>query len=409
MAHARVVVGLDIGTTKVCTLIGEVKPSSPVEVVGVGVSPSRGLRKGLVVDMEEAAAAVLASLKKAEVFSGYKIIGAFVSVSGSHMETSPVHGSIALTGGRAVSRQDLAAVLTAARPVEESGGQRVLQVIPSGYTLDGENGIRNPVGMLGSHLEVNGVVVRCGDAPLQNVARCVERSGIQVDGFVPAGLASSHGVLSDAEKQLGVILMDLGGGTTDLAWYQEGDIRYVGALPVGGNHVTNDVSVGLGIPFSAAEEMKIRFASAVPANVTVEEVVDAGSFSDGQVRKVSRRYMSEIVEARICEIFNLAVEELEQRGFNGLLPAGVVLTGGGAQLGGIRELAQQMFNAPVRVGVPEGLAGTTDSISTPAYAAAAGLLKWVLAQADDVAGGRPMRRRVGLAARLKGLVRAFLP
>lgn len=409
MAEQQVVVGIDVGTSKVCTLIGEIKGPHLVQVVGVGISPSRGIRKGLVVDMEEAAAVIAASLRKAEAFSGYKIIGAFVGVSGGHLDSGQVRGSISLPGDRPVSRQDLEEVLSAARPKSDPDGRRLLHVIPTGYVVDDENGIRNPVGMLASRLEMHGLVVTSAAAPCQNLTRCVERAGVQVDGVVSAGLAAAQGVLSDPEKRLGVLLLDLGGGTTDLVWFRDGEVRFVGALPVGGNHFTNDISVGLGVPFSAAEEVKVRFATATPGNVADDETVDAGSFSDGQPRMVSRRFLSEIVEARASEVFDLVREELDRHGFDGMLPAGVVLAGGAAQLRGLRELAQRVFNAPVRIGFPEGLAGPTDSISTPAYAAAAGLLKWVLAQPDYVAAARPMQRRVGWESRLKSLVRAFVP
>ena len=409
MAGEQVVVGLDVGTTKVCTLIGEVKDSSRIQVVGAGISPSKGLRKGVVVDMEDAAGAIATSLRKAETFSGYKIIGAFVAVSGAHLESELVRGGISLPRDRPVSRQDLSEALAAARLEDLRDGRQTLQLIARGYAVDGENGIRNPVGMVASRLEVEGLVVTSAVAPLRNLARCVERAGIQIDGFVPAGLASAEGVLSESEKQLGVLLLDLGGGTTDLVWFRNGEAELVGALPIGGNHLTNDISVGLGTPFSAAEEIKVRFACAVPGNVTSDETIDAGSFSDGQPRKVSKLFMSEIVEARLSELFDLVRGELERNGFDGVLPAGVVLTGGTAQLRGIRELAQQAFKVPVRVAVPEGLAGPVDAISTPAYATGAGLLKWGLTRSDDVVGGRLMRRRVGLGDRLKGLVKAFLP
>ncbi len=409
MGGEQVVVGLDVGTTKVSALIGEVKGPHLVEVVGVGISPSRGLKKGLVVDMEEVASTIATALRKAEAFSGYKIIGAHVSISGGHLASEAARGSISLPGDRPVSQQELSEVLSASRLEEVPDGRDVLHVLPRGYVVDGEDGIRNPVGMLASRLEVEGLVVSSSSAPLHNLARCVERAGIQIDSFVAGGLASAQGVLSDPEREMGVLLIDLGGGTTDMVWYRDGEVRYVGALPVGGNHLTNDLSVGLGVPFSAAEEIKVRFASAVPSSISEDDTIDAGSFSDGEVRRVSKRFTAEIVEARLSEIFGLVTDELEQQAFHGVLPAGVVLTGGTAQLRGIRELAQQAFNAPVRIGPPEGLSGSVDSIRTSAYATGAGLLKWALAQAEELPSVRSMRRRVGWGSRVKGLVKVFLP
>ncbi len=409
MASEQVVVGLDVGTTKICTLIGEVKGPRLVEVVGVGISPSRGLKKGLVVDMEDAAAAIATSIRKAEAFSGYKIIGGFVAVSGGHLYAEIARGSLRLSGDRPVSRQDLSQVLDAAKLEEFTDGRHVLHVIPKGYVVDGEGGVQNPLGMLASSLEVQGLVVTSSVAPLQNLAKCVERAGIQIDGFVATGLASAHGVLSDAEKQLGVLLLDMGGGTSDMVWYREGEVEYVGALPFGGNHLTNDLAMGLGIPFSGAEETKVRFACAVPDNVEEDESLDVGSFSGERTHRVSRRFMAEIIEARLVEIFGMVIDALEANGFDGVLPAGVVLAGGTAQMRGIRELAEQTFHVPVRVGPPDGLIGSVDSIGIPSYATGAGLLKWVLAQSGDVAGSRQMRRQVGWGARLRGFFQLFLP
>jgi cell division protein FtsA len=285
-------------------------------------------------------------------------------------------------------------------------GRRLLHVIPRGYRVDGENGVVNPVGILASRLELEGLIVSAGSAPLQNIARCVESSGIQVDGFVSGGLAAGQGVLSEPERQLGVLLIDLGAGTTDFVWYHDGEPRLVGALPLGGNHLANDISVVLGVPFPAAEEIKVLHASAIPIGESADDVVDLGRSSE--VRRVSRRLLAEIVEARLLEIFEMIKVELESEGFDSVLPGGVVITGGAAQMKGVRELAQQAFGVPARTGTPVGLSGLTDSIGTPAYAAGVGLLKWVQFQQED-SGGRQMRRRKGLWPTIRGFFRAFVP
>lgn len=409
MTSGQAVVGLDVGTTKVLVLIGEVTDPHRVEVVGVGLSQSRGIKKGLVVDMDEAEAAISTALRKAEAFSGYRIIGAYVSVSGGHLASEGSRGAISLPDDHTITRQDLADVLKAAKVDELPDGREVLHLLPQGYSVDGEDGIRNPVGMRASRLEVESLVVSAASGPLHNLAMCVERAGIKVDGFVAGGLAAAHGVLNETEKQLGVLLIDIGGGTTDLTWYQEGQVRFVGALPVGGNHLTNDLSVGLGVPFSAAEEIKVRFTSAIPAAIEEDEVIDAGSFADGGMKKVSKRFAAEIVEARLVEIFELAREELDRGGFDGVLPAGVVLAGGTAQLRGIRDLAMQAFDAPVRVALPDGLMGATDSIQTPAHGVGAGLLRWATAQPDDLHGATSLHRKSSWVSRAKGLVKVFLP
>lgn len=409
MPDRRVVVGIDIGTTKICTLIGEID-GERVQVVGAGVSPSRGIRKGIVVDMKEAAAAIAASVKKAETFSGYNIVGAYVSVSGGHIASQLVRGRLALPGRRAISRQDLSEVLARARPGSVEQGRRVIHLLPRAYLVDGEEGIHNPSGMMASVLEVEGLLVTAGDAQLENLARCVERAGIQVDGFVAAGLASAEAVLTDVEKQLGVLLMDVGAGTTDLAWLSEDDVQLVSGLPFGGNHLTNDLSMVLGVPFVAAEELKVGFASAQPSSFSEDDSVDAGSFSDGEEKLVSRRLMSEVVEARVAEIFDLAMDQLKEGGFDGVLPAGAVLTGAGAQMRGLRDAAQEFLQVPVRLGQPDGLDEPLDSMVSPAYSTGVGILKWVVSQPGDLVAGRSMKRgSSGVFGRLKAMIRAFIP
>ncbi len=409
MADQRIVVGLDIGTSKVCTLIGEVR-GEEVQVVGIGITPSRGIRKGIVVSMDDAAAAISSSIKKAETFSGYRIVGAYVAVSGGHLASQSVHEELLLSAKRPVSRQDLSEALDLARPDEVPEGRRILHLLPKAYVLDGEDGVRNPVGMMGTKLEVEALLVTAGTAPLQNLAWCVERAGVALDGLVAAGVASAYAALTDVERQLGVLLIDMGGGSTDLVWVSENEVQFVGALPFGGNHVTADLSTVLGVPFAAAEELKVRFGSALPLGISEDDRVDAGSAYEGEEKLVSRRLVCEVIEARLSEILSLAMDELTQAGFKGVLPAGVVLTGAGSQLRGLREVAQDMLGAPARIGQPEGLGGQMDTVVNPAYSTSVGLLKWVLAQPGDLLAGRPVRKSGGgLGGRLRGIVRAFLP
>ena len=409
MGEQLVVVGLDVGTTKICTLIGEVQ-GDEVQVVGVGISPSRGIRKGIVVDMNEAAAAIATSIKKAETFSGYKIVGAYVGVSGGRIESQLVRGRLPLSDRRPISKQDLAEVLDRANPNEIPEGRRVLHLLPKAYVVDGEEGVHNPLGMVASVIEVEGLLVTAGEAPIENLERCVERAGIQIDGLVAAGLASAQAVLTDVEKQLGVLLIDFGGGSTDLVWISGKDAQFVGTLPFGGNHITNDLSMVLGVPFAGAEELKLAVGCANPDEVPGDEMVDVGAFSDGEEKQVSRRLMAEVVEARVSEILELTLEELKKGGFDGVLPAGVVLTGAGAQLRGLRESIQEFFKVPARAGDPDGLAGGADSVVSPVYSTSVGLLKWVLAQPGDLVSGRPLNRGgVGFWGRISGLFRAFLP
>lgn len=409
MGEQRVVVGLDVGTTKICTLIGEVQDDR-VQVAGIGISPSRGIRKGIVVDMNEAAAAISASIRKAETFSGYKIVGAYVAVSGSHVSSEFVRGRLALSGHRRISSKDVAEVLDRAMPTSLPDGRRMLHLLPRAYVVDGEEGVHNPLGMMASALEVQGLMVTASEAPLQNLASCVERTGIQIDGFVSAGLASAQAALTDVERQLGTLLIDFGSGSTDLAWISGRDVQYVGALPFGGNHITNDLSMVLGVPFSAAEELKVSFASAIPSDIDEGEMVDAGSLSDGEEKMVPRRLMAEVVEARVSEIVEMALEELKSGGFDGVLPGGAVLTGAGSQLRGLREFVQDSLKVSARSADPGGLVGASDSVVNPAYSTAVGLLKWVAAQPGDLASDSTAPKgKAGILGRIVGVFRAFLP
>jgi cell division protein FtsA len=409
MGEQRVVVGLDVGTTKICTLIGEIQDDR-VQVVGIGVTPSRGIRKGIVVDMDEAAAAISTSIKKAETFSGYKIVGAYLAVSGSHISSQLVRGRLSLSGKRPISKQDVAEVLDRARPSALPEGRRMLHLLPKAYVVDGEEGVHNPLGMLASILEVEGLLVTASEAPLQNLAWCVERAGIKIDDFVCAGLASAQAALSDVERQLGALLIDFGAGSTDFVWVAGQDVQSVGALPFGGNHITNDLSMVLGLPFAAAEELKAAFASATPAHVAGDEMVDVGSLSDGEEKSVPRRLIAEVVEARVAEMLELLLEDLKEGGFDGVLPAGVVLTGAGAHLRGLRETVQDFFKVPARAGDPEGLAAAADPVVNPAYSTVFGLLRWVSAQPGDLASSRPVSRgRAGLLGWIMSVFRTFFP
>jgi len=371
------VVGIDVGTTKICTLVGEVTGENDLRVVGVGVTPSRGLRKGVVVNVKDASKAIFASVKKAERVSGYSIERAYVGVAGSHISSLNSRGPVAIGhGDRIITRDDVNRALDAARAIAVPHNQRIIHVIPRGYTIDGQSGVRDPVGLMGFRLEVETHIVTGAIPSLQNLIRCVEDTGVMVKDLVLQSLASAEAVLTSEEKEMGVALVDGGGGTTDIAIFIDGSIWHSLALKVGGNNLTNDVAVGLRIPLSAAESVKIKHGHAILEAVEAGEYVDVIAFGEAAQQSVTRKQLVEIIAARLEEIFELVGREIKRSGYDGLLPAGVVLTGGVAGTSGIAELGRRMLSLPVRVGYPVRLDGLVEAISSPEYSTSVGLLLW---------------------------------
>lgn len=410
MARERIIVGIDVGTTKVCTLIGELNEDDQLEIIGVGISPSRGLRKGVVVNPEQTVESIQASLQKAEQQSGYKVMSAYVGIAGAHITSINSHGMVAVRRhDNLVTSEDVNRALDAARVVTIPSDREVIHVLPRHYSIDGQEGISNPVGMLGHRMEVYTTIIAGAVTSIHNLVRCIDRVGIGVDGLVLEPLAAGEAVLTEAEKELGVVLIDLGGGTTDLAVFTEGSLAHASVLAVGGNHLSNDIAVGLRTPFAAAEEIKIRHAFAIAGLVEDDRTIDVASFDKGDGRPISRRVLSEIVEARLAETFELLKEQLKRAGLEEGLPAGIVLAGGTAQLQGIRRLAGDVFQAPVRIGKPNGVYGLVDAIGSPAYATSVGLLKWGLSQWDEPAAARGAGAFSSTLSAVGGWLRSFFP
>ena len=413
MARERIVVGIDVGTTKVCTLIAAVSPEDQLEIIGAGITPSRGMRRGVVVDVDDAVQAISASVQKAEQQSGYKIMSAFVGISGAHLSSTNSHGVVAVRRtDNVITDDDIERALEAAKVVNMPHDREVIHVVPRHFVIDGQEGINNPAGMLGRRLEVETTVVTGTQTAIHNLSRCIEQVGVGIDALVVQPIAAGEAVLTTAEKDMGVALVDLGGGTTDAGVFVDGSISYIAAVPVGGNHISNDIAVGLRTPFMAADEIKIRHGYAISEAIEEDRVIDIASYDAGDGGPVSRRALAEIIEARLEETFELVRENLERGGFeigrsgrDGGIPGGIVLVGGSAQLQGIRRLAAEVFNTSVRIGTPTGMFGLVESISNPAYAASVGLLKWGLAQADDFGG--PVGD--GTLVRLKEWLRSFFP
>lgn len=407
----RTIVGIDVGTTKVCTLVGEASDTE-LRVVGVGIAPSRGIKKGVVVNVVDAAAAIKASIEKAERSSGYEIARAYVSVTGAHINAINSRGVVGVSrGDRGIAMEDVGRALEAARAIAIPQDREVLHVIPRTYTVDGQDGVKEPIGMLGFRLEVEAHIVTGQSSSIHNLLKCVENCNVEVDGLVLDPIAAGAAVLTDNEREMGVVLADIGGGTTDIAIFIEGSVWHTTVLSVGGYHITNDVAVGLRVPAEAAEQLKIEHGHARHEMIDPTEVVQVKAFGDGGLTRVQRRDLAEIIEARAEEIYQLILQEIKRSGYDGLLPAGVVITGGTAEMRGMRELGRNTLGMPVRVGQPQNLSGLIDTINSPAYATSVGLLLWGRDQRDHT----PLLYRRSdeggpdLGGRLSGFLKKLLP
>ena len=402
----RSIVAIDVGTTKICTLVGEVDEARGLRIVGVGVTPAHGIRKGVVVNVQEATKAIAASVEKAEQISGYRIENAYVGLAGAHVSAINSRGVVTINRGeRGIQPADIERALDAARLVAIPHNREILHVIPRGYTVDGDDGVRDPLGMQAYRLEVESHIITGATPSIQNLVKCVQTAGIGIDALVLEPLASGEAVLTDVEREMGVVLADIGGGTTDIAIFIEGSIWHTVVLPTGGEHITNDIAIGLRTPFTTAEELKIKHGHARPQSVNPNETVDIAVFGEGERQRSSRQFLSQIIAARVEEIFDLVMQEIKRSGYDGLLPAGVVLCGGTADLAGIRDVAREMLNLPVRIGAPQDLHGLVDILGSPAYATSIGLLQWGFRHDSP----QLSRTRRNGHSRLPRWLRAFLP
>lgn len=412
MSTPHTLVGIDVGTTKVCALIGEVGQGGTLQIVGVGVSPSRGLRKGNVVNVAETVAAIAAAVERAERISGYEIGRAYVSLAGEHVSALNSRGVVAITrSDHAIDQEHVERALADAQAIAIPHNRQVIHIIPRGYTLDGQEGVHSPTGMYGFKLEVEAHIITASAASVQNLAQCVRGAGVEVDEFVINPLASGEAVLSPSERNMGVVLADIGGGTTDIGIFIDGTLWHTAVLPVGGNQVTNDIAMGLRLPFDTAEAIKIEHGHALPDAVPSSATFSVKAFGDNGAQTISRRDLAVIISARVEEIFELILREIKRSGYDSMLPAGVVLCGGTSLLPGIRELGREVLGLPVRIATPGDLSGLTDTLSSPAYATSVGLLRWGMR--EDTLVLRPHEReRVRhslFSNRIKGVLKALLP
>lgn len=367
------IVALDIGTSKIAALVGEVTSDDSIEVVGFGSHPSRGLKKGVVVNIESTVQSIQRAVQEAELMAGCEIKSAFTGIAGSHIRSLNSHGIVAIRD-REVIQSDVDRVIDAAKAVAIPADQRILHILPQEFIIDSQEGVREPVGMSGVRLEAKVHIVTGAVSAAQNITKCVRRCGLHVGDIILEQLASSHSVLTDDEKELGVCMVDIGGGTTDIAVFTEGAIRYTSVIPIAGDHVTNDVAVALRTPTQYAEQIKIKYGSVSPDSVDAKETIEVPSVAKRQPKQVQRRALAQVIAARYEELFTLVNDELRRNGFEDLIAAGIVLTGGASKVQGATELAESIFNMPVRIGVPQNVGGLIDVRNNPLFATGVGLL-----------------------------------
>ena len=369
----QMIVGLDIGTSKVAAIVGVVSPEGTLEIIGAGLQPSSGLKKGVVVNIEATVNSIQRAIEEAELMGDCNIHSVFVGIAGSHIRSLNSHGIVAIRD-QEVLPLDIERVIDAARAVAIPADQEILHVLPQEYIIDNQEGVHEPLGMSGVRLESKVHLVTCAANAAQNIKKCIRRCNLEVDDIILEQLASSYAVLTEDEKQLGVCLVDIGGGTTDIAIFSDGAIRHTGVIPIAGDQVTNDIAHALRTPTAHAEEIKIKYACALAKLTAAEETIKVPSVGDRPPRDLSRQALAEVVEPRYEELFSLVQAELRRSGFENLVAAGMVLTGGTSKMEGVIELAEEIFHMPVRVGSPQNTKGLSEIVNNPIYSTGVGLV-----------------------------------
>jgi cell division protein FtsA len=385
-AGRDVVVGLDIGTSKVLALVGELTADGAIELIGLGSQPSRGLKKGVVVNIESTVQSIARAVEEAELMADCEINAVYAGIAGSHVRSLNSHGVVAIRD-REVTTGDVEHVIDAAKAVAIPADQRILHVLPQEFIIDGQEGIRDPIGMSGVRLEAKVHIVTGAESAAQNIVKCVQRCGLVVEDVVLEQLASSFAVLTDDEKELGVCLVDIGGGTTDIAVFVAGAIRHTAVIPIAGDQVTNDIAVSMRTPTQYAEDIKLRYACALAQLANPDESIEVPSVGDRPARRLARQTLAEVVEPRYEELFNLIREELQRSGHEEAIAAGIVLTGGSSRMEGAIELAEEIFHVPVRLGLPAHVRGLAEVVRNPIYSTGVGLLIYARENAASAARG----------------------
>jgi cell division protein FtsA len=405
LAKQNLIVGLDIGTTKICTIVGELGDDGQLNVIGIGNSPSRGLRKGVVVNIESTVESIKKAVEEAELMAGVQINAVYAGIAGGHIKGFNSRGVIAVKD-REVTRADIDRVIDAAKAVAIPLDREILHVLPQEFIVDDQDGIRDPLGMSGVRLEAEVHIITGAVTSAQNIIKSVNRAGLEVIDIVLQPLASAEAVLTAEEKELGVALVDIGGGTTDVAMFVDGSVWHTAVLGIGGNHLTNDIAIGLRTPASEAERIKIRYGCAMTAMLRNDDMVEVPSVGGRPPRVLSRQLLSEIIEPRAEEVFGLVAREIKRTGYEERVASGVVITGGTAILPGMVELAERVLELPVRLGVPANVGGLVDIVNSPMYATGVGLIQYALKGEED----RDIRRYgdARLLARVAGRVRDWV-
>lgn len=369
----NIITGLDIGTSKVVALVGEITADGSIEIIGIGRHPSRGLKRGVVVDIEATVNSIQRAVQEAELMAGCEVRTVYAGIAGSHIRSLNSHGIVAIRD-KEVSQADVERVIDAAKAVAIPADQKILHILPQEFIIDNQGSIREPAGMAGVRLEARVHIVTGAVSAAQNIAKCVRRCGLEVSDIILEQLASSHAVLTDDEKELGVCLIDIGGGTTDIAVFAEGAIQYTAVIPIAGDQVTNDIAMALRTPTKAAEAIKVKYACALSELANADEMIEVVSMNDRPGRKISSKVLSDVVSARYEELFTLVRNELRRSGFENRIAAGLVITGGGSCVQGAIELAESCFEMPVRHGQPQQVTGLPEAIDNYSLSTSVGLL-----------------------------------
>ncbi|HIG40207.1 MAG: cell division protein FtsA [bacterium] len=397
---SQMIVGLDIGTSKVVSIVGEVSPEGGVEIVGIGSHQSRGLKKGVVVNIESTVQSIQRAVEEAELMAGCQIHSVYAGIAGNHIRSLNSHGIVAIRD-REVFRPDIDRVIDAAQAVAIPADQKILHILPQEYVIDAQEGVKEPLGMSGVRLEAKVHLVTCAVNAAQNIEKCIRRCGLDVEDIILEQLASGYAVLTEDEKELGVCLVDIGGGTSDIAVFTEGAIRHTAVIPIAGDQVTNDIAMALRTPTPNAEEIKIKYACALANMAGENETIKVPSVGDREDRDLSRQALAEVVEPRYDELFTLILAELRRSGFEDLIAAGIVLTGGTSKMEGVVELAEEIFNMPVSIGNPQGVTGLTDIVRNPIYSTAVGLLLYGAKQQHEGVAMPPPAMMTGMVGKVK--------
>lgn len=389
----NLIVGLDIGTSKVVAIVGEITADNEVEIIGLGSSRSRGIKKGVVVNIESTVHSIQRAIEEAELMAGCEIHSVYTGIAGSHIRSLNSHGIVAIRDNE-VAVGDVDRVIDAARAVAIPADQKILHILPQEFVIDNQEGVKEPIGMSGVRLEAKVHMVTGAVSAAQNIIKCVRRCGLEVDDMILEQLASSYAVLTEDEKELGVCLVDVGGGTTDIAIFTDGAIHHTSVIPIAGDQVTNDIAVALRTPTQHAEDIKVQYACALTQLANPEETIEVPSVGDRPARRLARQTLAEVVEPRYEELFTLVQAELRRSGYEDMIAAGIVLTGGSSKMEGVVELAEEIFHMPVRVGIPQYVSGLADVVRNPIYSTGVGLLLFGRKHVND--NIPPIRMNSGL-------------